>query len=157
MSHRILNERTWASVFGMPQEKSMMPRHSNYSNTMKSDPNNEFSREAVLEWIKLADFYQWPHIQQFDTWEELYTMLYSTADFPAISRAMHTHNVAEAVEVRERWKRNLVRIQQAKVEREALVYHPPHETVDEALKELYGYTLSTEDCATELPVESALT
>jgi hypothetical protein len=36
---------------------------------MKHDPNNEFSYEAVLEWVRLSDFYVWPHIRQFSSWD----------------------------------------------------------------------------------------
>ena len=44
----------------------------------RSDPNDEVSRVAVLQWISLSDFYIWPHISQFNSWEELFTLLVRT-------------------------------------------------------------------------------
>jgi hypothetical protein len=42
---------------------------------MKFDPNNDFDKDAILEWITLADFYQWPHVTRFESFEELFTLL----------------------------------------------------------------------------------
>ena len=55
------------SVRGAPSSRSLLPRHPNSSSHMTSDPNDEFSEAAVLEWISLADFYVWPHITQVFT------------------------------------------------------------------------------------------
>ena len=52
------------SVHGSPSSRSLLSRHPNSSSLMVSDPNDEFSEAAVLEWISLADFYVWPHITQ---------------------------------------------------------------------------------------------
>lgn len=56
--------RTWMSVRGEPATRSLLPRHPNSTSRLRSDPNDEFSFDAVLEWISLADFYVWPHIIQ---------------------------------------------------------------------------------------------
>ena len=42
---------------------------------MSHDPNNEYNEAAVLAWVRLADFYQWPHITQFTSLEHLVELL----------------------------------------------------------------------------------
>jgi hypothetical protein len=65
LDYNVLNERTWRGVQGYPRGyKGLLGRHPNSTSTMKYDPNNEVSFDAILEWISLADFYQWPFISQ---------------------------------------------------------------------------------------------
>jgi len=70
------------SVRGAPSSRSLLPRHPNSSSHMTSDPNDEFSEAAVLEWISLADFYVWPHI----------TQVFTVADCMYTTRSRDTNN-----------------------------------------------------------------
>jgi hypothetical protein len=51
------------------------------------DPNNDRDKDAFLHWIRYADFYQWPHILTFDTWDGLRTLIDAT-DWDAVSKRM---------------------------------------------------------------------
>jgi hypothetical protein len=64
-----LSERTWDDVFKKPGRSSAIP--ADPSVTVPYDPNNEFDEEAIKYWISFADFYVWPHIETFDSWDEL--------------------------------------------------------------------------------------
>ena len=45
------------------------------------------SEQALGAWLQFADYYQWPHIVTFDSWEDLAAKLGST-DYVAVSNAM---------------------------------------------------------------------
>ena len=99
MKYNILNERTWDLVNEMhiKQCSSIIPRSSSHSNTTRTDttgttttntdtigtesnlfqydPNDECSQDAMYHWIKLSDYYQFPHIIQFNSLTELVRLL----------------------------------------------------------------------------------
>ncbi len=97
-----LNERSWSTVYGMPSSNSAINKHQNSSSNFKFDPNNELDYNAILEWIKLADFYEFPHIIQFSSWNELFSLLVTT-DLNGISKKMKEFNVEEYVKVIDSW------------------------------------------------------
>lgn len=103
LEFNMLNERTWASVFGSSLASSPIQKHPRSKSTMKTDPNNDKSYDAVLEWVQLADFYQWPHIQQFSSWPELMRLV-SLADWSAISSRMHIFNEEEGRRIQDKWE-----------------------------------------------------
>jgi hypothetical protein len=86
LKYNILKERTWDTVYGHPEDSSVLPKHPYASSSPPSslDPNNEFDERAIREWISLADFYQYPHVVQFDSLQECVEKLSST-DLRAVS------------------------------------------------------------------------
>jgi hypothetical protein len=62
-------ERTWEGAYGRMSTKSPIPRHPRV--TVPHDPNNDNDEEAIKYWLQLSDFYVWPHIQTYDSWEDL--------------------------------------------------------------------------------------
>jgi hypothetical protein len=119
LQYRVLNERTWMSVLGQPQAASAIPRfpfpataNSTSFSVPLSDPNNEFSAEAVLEWVRLADFYQWPHVLQFDSLDQLLAMLSSSSSrlFREVSMHMGEFNAREERQARATWQRVLDKV-----------------------------------------------
>lgn len=113
LSLGVLFERTWATVEGAPQASSMLRKHPRSTSRMKHDPNNEFSFDAILEWVQLADFYQWPHITRFHSFEDLMHKL-DEADLPAISRKMQQHNARLVSQLKQQWSDVFVRVAQAR-------------------------------------------
>jgi hypothetical protein len=83
---------------------------------MKSDPNNDLSYEAVLEWISLSDFYQFPFVLQFSSWKELLSLLLTT-NFDEISKKMSSFNDELERNHFEKWKKILTSIKEAKEKR----------------------------------------
>jgi hypothetical protein len=39
--------------------------------TVPHDPNNDVDEDAIKYWLQFSDFYVWPHIQTYDSWEDL--------------------------------------------------------------------------------------
>jgi len=151
VDYRVLNERTWMSVFGKPESHSKLPRHSHSNSSLLSDPNDEFSVNSIREWIALSDFYQWPHIQTFDSFQSLLEGL-SVANFTNISRCMHEYNLHERRRVKENWGsilQKIVAFKEAQKREEYKTRDLPH-SLNEALFATYGYRLDENDCNAEL-------
>uniref|UniRef100_A0A7S2SSM8 Uncharacterized protein n=1 Tax=Rhizochromulina marina TaxID=1034831 RepID=A0A7S2SSM8_9STRA len=101
LRYRVMDERTWAGVFKNPKRNSPLQKDASYPVAL--DPNNEFDHDAIKYWIKFADFYQWPHIVQFNSWEELLTKL-ASADLNEISRKMQAFNIMTKEKLIQDWK-----------------------------------------------------
>jgi len=116
MTYRAVNERTWNSVFGILASQSVLSKHPLSTSNMNHDPNNDMSRDAVREWLGLADFYQVPHVTQFDSWDHLMQLLV-TCDLNAISKRMRSYNVESAETIKNNWKEVLARVRKGKREK----------------------------------------
>eukprot|EP01048_Picozoa_sp_COSAG05_P005020 COSAG05_NODE_288_length_12074_cov_119.196827_7_plen_550_part_00 len=99
----VMKEITWEGVQHLDSwpGSSMIPQ---YGHAYAHDPNNQQDAEAISYWVKFADFYQWPHIQTFDNWEELLVKL-ATDDLQATSTNMEQENARMVVELQETWQR----------------------------------------------------
>ena len=64
IKYKVLSELTWDMVFSRPKSSSNLPQYE--KGTYPFDPNDQFSEEAISYWVKWSDFYEWPHITQFD-------------------------------------------------------------------------------------------
>jgi len=134
---RVLNERSWAAVFGQPAGASVIKKHPNSTSSMIYDPNNELSYDAVLEWIELADFYQWPHIVRFNSWEDLFEKLCST-DLLRVSQAMAEYNKEEEARIERTWFGVVNKISVHQDDKE-----PLPSSLDAALRQSYQYDLAS--------------
>jgi hypothetical protein len=126
----ILSERTWDRVFGHPRNSSLLPRHPFWKDHSQgssekhfnSDPNSEFSFEAIREWIQFADFYRLPHVIQFNSLSHLESLLSShslSKELNEISRKMRRYQEDERLpEVRTGWKNVISRIYHHQEKRE---------------------------------------
>ena len=96
-------ERTWqgvrASEDGVPKRPSGSPIAGAGTDP---DPNNDVDKTAFLHWMAYADYYQWPHIVQFDSWEALRRAIEMTAwnEVTAGMRAYHSQALAD---VKAQW------------------------------------------------------
>ena len=86
MDSLLVSERTWDTVlYNAPARGSVLPRHADADEPY--DPNDETSREAVAWWLQWSDFYVFPHVILFDSWEDAAAKL-AAADLEAVSAAM---------------------------------------------------------------------
>jgi len=90
VKHRVLNELTWDLVFKKAARGSPLPRHPSVPASVP-DPNDQANEAGLAYWLKFADFYEWPHIDTFDSWDELLTKI-KAADLNAVSAKMAAHN-----------------------------------------------------------------
>lgn len=99
----IVTERTWHRV-----RTGKRPAASLISGQQKGvpDPNNDMSRDAFLHWVRYADFYQWKHIQEFGSWNEL-TNLVDSLNWDQISISMQAEARLLLRGVRNTWDKIL--------------------------------------------------
>ena len=58
--------------------------------------------EAEMYWLQMSDFYDWPHTQLFDNFEDLKVKL-SQADFESIHQMMKSENEIRGLQLNSRW------------------------------------------------------
>lgn len=142
----LLNERTWNSVYGHKDIASVISKHENSSSKMKYDPNDDLNYDAILEWIKLSDYYTHPYIIQFDSFEHLIQLL-TTTDLNEISNKMMKQNIILKQEIDEKWENILKKIQLKKTfnnnNDNNKLLKLNKETADIALQRNYGFALSS--------------
>jgi hypothetical protein len=140
IKYAVLNERSWSTVFGHPSTSSVIDGSRNdsilkNSQYLNEDPNNEFSPKAILQWIRLSDFYQWPHITQFDSWTHLFKLL-SLTDFEDISLKMRKFNIQQRESIVKSWGTILDKVSRAKSEQSSSII-----SLEESLKCRYKMRL----------------
>lgn len=76
------------------------------------DPNTRTNRTAVEHWLKLSDPYTYPHVQYFDSVEDLVGKLQTATQsgLQAVSRAMRAHADQLADDTRAAWAAALRRV-----------------------------------------------
>ncbi len=103
MDYRMVSERTWdMALHNKETTASVLPRHTNASAKHVFDPNDESSADAVRYWLQFSDFYAFPHVILFDSWEDLAKTL-ATADLKSISQKMCDFNKEELVRIAGQW------------------------------------------------------
>lgn len=161
LDHRILSERTWDNVFGSPRSQSILAKHWLSSSPMQSDPNDEFSEGALTEWLALSDFYQWPHIHVFDSFQELFEQL-QTVDLLATSMAMRRYNDQVKRQLQSDWKAILKKIidfresKRSGLQLRGVVEEELPLDVNDALFRSYGIRLRDDDCHRQEEVEEMI-
>lgn len=119
MNHHLMKELTWHSWrrrdlflkswwYGRPyftrnQSSPIAPApgHAN-----DPDPLAVYSDASLDHWLKFSDFYQWPHIQIFDTFDDLVQQLKTldeTDGFRAIHNAMKKEFGRRLAASQEQW------------------------------------------------------
>ncbi|KNC54145.1 uncharacterized protein AMSG_09924 [Thecamonas trahens ATCC 50062] len=102
LQHGVVNQRTFKRVYtGQREAKSDVARHPQYTGT-HYDPNDEVTREAMEYWFQYGDFYQWPNIVHYDSWDDLIAKIEST-DLDAVSAAMRKDNERVLFQLKEDW------------------------------------------------------
>jgi hypothetical protein len=88
---------------------------SNFSSHPYS-PNVDFfdDPEAEMYWIQMADFYDWPHTQQYDSYQHLKTLL-GSADLPQIHNLMSEEVEFRGLQLNRKWCDVIQRIKDSKV------------------------------------------
>ena len=111
MIYHMVSERTWdMALHSVVARKSVLPRDVN--STVWYDPNDELDSEAVMYWLQFSDFYSFPHVILFDSWEHLAKRL-KTVDFADVSRKMCDHNAKELTRIAAQWEEVLGKVQQS--------------------------------------------
>ena len=72
-------------------------------------PEDRESIAAMNYWLQFADYYQWPHIQRFVSWEDLIDKL-SKTDFSKVHQRMFEENVERRTRLVNDWQKILAQI-----------------------------------------------
>ena len=153
MKHSVLKERSWNMVFNKPG-LSAIKRHSGYKGLMLSDPNDNLNYNSVLEWVKLADFYTFPHVKQFDNLTHLVEMVGATSlqELKVVSSRMREFSEKHDATTLETWGRALRGVSDnfssARERRNG---------INDALESSYGLQLNMSDCLCQLPLAPSTT
>mmetsp|Transcript_47851 Transcript_47851/g.77199 ORF Transcript_47851/g.77199 Transcript_47851/m.77199 type:complete len:174 (-) Transcript_47851:163-684(-) len=84
---------------------SLVGPHPNASAQIRRfDPNDERDEEGVRSWLAKADIYTLPHIQHFESLEELVQQL-DSVDLDALSQRILASHAALQARVHAGWKR----------------------------------------------------
>ena len=105
LKYRVMSERTWDLVRhkGRPSKRSALPQAP--GGTYPHDPNDEFDEDAIAWWIKFADFYEWPHIETFDSFDDLLDKLASPdLDLARASRNVRAYNKQMVDDLAQTWQ-----------------------------------------------------
>ena len=95
IKYRVVDEINWNN-----SPRNQTPINGTLMST-RPDPNKQFDKQSLEYWLNFADFYQFPHIQYFDSFDVLVQKLIKT-DFVAVSKRMHVYSS----QVKERLMKN---------------------------------------------------
>jgi hypothetical protein len=76
------------------------PKHPNSRHPFSPEDNDV---ESFTYWLQFADYYRWPHIQTFDSFEDLVEKLDAT-DFLAVHAKMMEENTRREAKVTAQWQ-----------------------------------------------------
>ena len=131
--HHVMSERVYWRRAPSPLRTPSVP-----------NPNSMQDRAALEHWIQLSDPYVYPHVQYFDSADDLAAKL-ATADLAAISRAMREHSAAMAPVMRRKWRAVLRKLFDGLPSGSwpSAAGTGGSDAFDRALRERFGMTLST--------------
>eukprot|EP00741_Cyanophora_paradoxa_P002856 tig00000640_g2772.t1 len=92
----------WEVEYGITQERIYGRPEPIVAPYTPFNPNSE-ACEDFVRWFQYADFYTWPHIQYFDSWEHLIELVTST-DLAEVSRRMREYNAVVKRDVIAKWR-----------------------------------------------------
>ena len=159
MEYRLLSQRSFPLTWRRPQSKSLISgfydgrlRQNAIPGLFTHDPNNEFSQDAVRAWVKLSDYYTWPHVTTFDSFDHLVTMLScctSTGTLQQTSRKMQQFMGEVADITKDAWNAVLQGIEEDRRYRAYESTSSFPSTMDEALWQQYARRLPKGKCFEE--------
>ena len=110
----VVEDRTLQSHYceSMPEPITLEKQKTlNNSRHAYSPNSNEYS--AFSFWLQYAEYYQWPVVTVFDSYEDLFTKLKSV-DLKRISEKMKQHNLVKEADLLNNWCRatkSMVKVQ----------------------------------------------
>jgi hypothetical protein len=94
----------WERIYGNPKRQVDLLSSEELMRTRGvPDPNSD-TNESFRYWIKYADWYTWPHVTLFDSWEHLILLL-QTVDLKHISNLMYQENQRLREELKFNWSK----------------------------------------------------
>lgn len=107
LKYMVMPERTLAGVEGHRSAYSAI--QPDPTQKSKPNPNNDRELHAIKYWLKFSDFYQFPYIIYYDSFEDLIVKL-ETTNLHHISLRMEWHNEVFQEELMAKWRQILASI-----------------------------------------------
>lgn len=103
-SHLLLDEASWACCIKCGSDcrgPSLIEAHIN-SPHLGTDPNNLTDKHSMRHWLQFSDFYNWPGVQYFEDWDDLFRKL-SQVDLDRIHVEMTSFSVKQDATRKKAW------------------------------------------------------
>jgi hypothetical protein len=101
LQYGLVSERTWDMVFRhVAPSGSAVAKHPLAN--IPYDPNDEQTLEAIEYWLQFSDFYVFPHVLTFESWEELARIILTT-DFAQQSKLIKQANKKIEADLIKQW------------------------------------------------------
>jgi hypothetical protein len=178
LKYRLLAQRSFPLTWRRPQRRSLVPgfyeageyystssdgegwdeeKDEDIRQLFRHDPNDEFSETAVRAWARLSDYYVWPHVQTFDSFEDLLQQLQPgpalLTRLQAVSSGMLSFSDKLARETQRAWGAVVKGVEQDRKFRAPPGTYP---SFDAALAQQYGRSVAPPggggDCYAEASV-----
>ena len=75
------------------------------------DPNSDTDLTSLKYWLRYADFYQWPNVIQYDSFENLASLLQST-NLRYVSNEMKGYRSTLRHELQDKWTKELLKLEE---------------------------------------------
>lgn len=130
LDHLVMRELSWNCATGRCKEHSAIAHDTASSHTC--DPNDILNEECLRQWLKYADFYQWPGIVLFDSWDDLFAKI-AESDLDSIHKVMVLYKEEQINRTLSMWRHILQSISSATNSTEFF----PHRTWKDAMLHEY--------------------
>lgn len=110
LDYLVMRELSWNCATGRCKAHSAIAHDS--TSPHACDPNNILSGECLREWLQYADFYQWPGIVLFDSWDDLFTKI-DESDLDSMHNIMMSYKEEQMNRTLSMWRRILETISSA--------------------------------------------
>jgi adenosine 3'-phospho 5'-phosphosulfate transporter B3 len=100
-SSLLLNELSWSCLSRNCVGPSIIGPHPDTPHP-GTDPSNLTDVRNMRHWLKFCDFFNWPAVQYFDSWDDLFRKV-SDADFDTIHFEMMEFNAIKTKAIKDTW------------------------------------------------------
>ena len=127
---------TWAREHGVMWERVYGTPERQPHTESDAEPGNPNTNASLEYWLGHADFYVFPHVQLFDSWDDLLRQL-ATTSLREVSERMRAHNAEQRREQLDTWREILTTANAVANRSRALLRDPPRD-LDAALERYWG-------------------
>ena len=112
----VVQDRTrrapWRRAVPPPRESDIGPNALVRTRQSVPDPNAAYNIQSITYWLSFCDIYTFPHIQYFDSVEEMVEMMHNVTDskLVSISNLMREFNIENLKELLRYYRRRLLNL-----------------------------------------------
>ena len=100
--HLVMDEISWNCIHGACGNSSSIQPHPSSPHSALYDPNNLTDVASMRYWLQFSDFYQWPAVVHFESWDDLFFKL-TTTNLVKVHEEMMKYNAAMFKYILSEW------------------------------------------------------